>query len=163
MEYICKDYKSSGIELKKFKSGSMECLPTTSTNVHGTISAVDENLPPEALITTVLINNLNEFICENVLSEFLRQNNIYVSKCQPALSYNERSRNFQVSIRESDLTKVLEPELWPKGVTLSIRGNNHQSIKTSRCKDTYSHAVYGKREKNLPGVVITSGMSYWHS
>lgn len=162
MEYICKDYKSNSIELKKFTSGSLECLPTTSTNVHGTRETTDHNLYPEAL-TTVTINNLNEFICENVLAEFLRQNNIYVAKCVPALSYNERSRNFQVSIRESDLGKVLEPELWPKGVILSLKGNDNQINKHVKCQDSNLHAVYGRREKNLPGVVITSGMSYWHS
>lgn len=148
MEYICKDYKSKLMEGgKRHRSESLESLSThrdrSSSSTHSS----------DTVVRTISINNLNEFICENVLSEFLRQNNIYVAKCIPSIGYNERSRNFQVIVRESDLDKILVPELWPRGVTLSLRDG------ISKPKE----AVHGRREKNLPGVVITSGMSYWHS
>ena len=151
MEYICKDYKSKPMEGKRFKSGSLDCIPTS------TRAQTADCLPPEVKIRKVSINNLNEFICENVLSEFLRQNNIFVAKCVPSLAYNERSRNFHVLLRESDLEKVLVPDLWPEGVSVSIQDEkNRKNSKEFR-------AIHGRREKNLPGVVITSGMSYWHS
>jgi len=101
---------------------------------------------------TVSINNLNEFICEGVLSEYLRQNGIFVLKCTKTLAYNERSRNFFVTVRSSDLDRLLLPDLWPKGVTLSVRGE----YKTP--------SVHGGRDsKDMPGVIISPGMSYWHS
>lgn len=104
------------------------------------------------LVTRVVsINNLNEFISESVISEYLRQNNVFVIECSQTLGYNERSRNFLVVVRQSDLDKLLQPDIWPKGVTLAVRG------------DYKVASVHGKREKNLPGVVISSGMSYWHS
>jgi hypothetical protein len=105
----------------------------------------------ELATRTVSINNLNEFICESVISEYLRQNSIFVLKCSQTLGYNERSRNFLVVVRQSDLEKLLQPDIWPKGVTLAVRG------------DYKVASVHGKRDKNLPGVVISSGMSYWHS
>lgn len=147
MEYICKDYKSKPTEGgKRHRSESLESLSTHRDRSSSTHSS-------DTVVRTISISNLNEFICENVLSEFLRQNNIYVAKCIPSIGYNERSRNFQVIVRESDLDKILVPELWPRGVTLSLRDG------ISKPKE----AVHGRREKNLPGVVITSGMSYWHS
>ncbi|KAI1305367.1 E3 ubiquitin-protein ligase NRDP1 [Halotydeus destructor] len=100
---------------------------------------------------TVSINNLNEFISEPVLSEYLRQNGVFVAKTLQTLGYNERSRNFLVTIRRNDLEKLLEAKLWPRGVTLSVRG------------DFRIPSVHGEREKNLPGLVISAGMSYWHS
>lgn len=104
------------------------------------------------LVTRVVsINNLNEFISESVISEYLRQNHVFVIKCSQTLGYNERSRNFLVVVRQSDLDKLLQPDIWPKGVTLAVRG------------DYKVASVHGKREKNLPGLVISSGMSYWHS
>lgn len=111
-----------------------------------------QNHKAEELVTrTVSINNLNEFICDSVLAEYLRQNNIFVIKCTQTLGYNERSRNFLVVVRQSDLEKLLQPDIWPKGVTLAVRGDYRVT------------SVHGKREKNLPGVVISAGMSYWHS
>lgn len=111
-----------------------------------------QNHNADDLVTrTVSINNLNEFICESVISEYLRQNHIFVLKCSQTLGYNERSRNFLVVVRQADLDKMMQPDLWPTGVTLAVRG------------DYKVASVHGKREKNLPGVVISSGMSYWHS
>lgn len=100
---------------------------------------------------TVSINNLNEFICESVISEYLRQNDVYVNNCSQTLGYNERSRNFLVNVRQSDLDKIMQPDIWPKGVTLAVRG------------DYKIGSIHGKREKNLPGLTISSGMSYWYS
>ena len=100
---------------------------------------------------SVSINNLNEFISEGVISEYLRQNGIFAIKCSQTLGYNERSRNFLVVVRQSELDKLLQADLWPKGVTLAVRG------------DYKVASVHGKREKNLPGLVISPGMSYWHS
>ena len=114
-------------------------------------SAQQDHNAEDLVTRTVSINNLNEFICESVISEYLRQNNIFVLKCSQTLGYNERSRNFLVVVRQSDLEKLLQPDIWPKGVTLAVRG------------DYKVASVHGKREKNLPGVVISSGMSYWHS
>ena len=115
----------------------------------------DKNEPrpsPEDLITrTVSINNLNEFMCERVVAEYLRQNNISALKCTQTLGYNERSRNFLVTIRQPEMEKLLDPDLWPKGVTLSVRG------------EYKIPSIHGKREKDLPGVIISPGMSYWHS
>ena len=113
----------------------------------------DEPQPsPEDLITrTVSINNLNEFICEKVLFEYLRQNNVSAVKCTESLGYNERSRNFHVTVRQPDMQRLLDPDIWPKGVTLSVKG---QSL---------AGYIQGKREKDLPGVIISPGMSYWHS
>ena len=107
---------------------------------------------PEDLITrTVSINNLNEFMCESVVVEYLRQNGIQALKCVQSLGYNERSRNFLVTIRQPDMERLLDPDLWPKGVTLSVRG------------EYKIPSIHGKREKDLPGVIISPGMSYWHS
>lgn len=104
--------------------------------------------PDETATSTVCISNLNEFICTRILLEYLRQQGIFVHKCTQVLGYNERSRNFQVTVRESDTSKILSPNLWPKGVVLSIAGG----VKS----------IHGQRDTNLPNVVITSGMSYWH-
>lgn len=99
--------------------------------------------------TTVTISNLNEFICSNILQEYLRQQDIFCLKCTQSLGYNERSRNFLVTIRACDKSKLLSPSLWPKGVVLSLPGD---------CA-----SVHGGQDKVLPSLLISSGMSYWHN
>lgn len=102
---------------------------------------------------TVFISNLNEFICEPIISEYLRQSGIDVLNCKQVPGFNERSRNFKVVIKECDVPIILNPNLWPKGITTSIRDPWSKEFK---------EAVYGNRELDLPGIVITPGMSYWH-
>lgn len=109
------------------------------------VSPCDDSV---ASTCTVSISNLNEFICIRILQEYLRQQGIFTLKCTQVLGYNERSRNFQVTVSGRDLKKILSPSLWPRGVVLSIPG----CVKS----------IHGQREKNLPNVVISSGMSYWH-
>ena len=107
----------------------------------------------DSVMATVFISNLNEFMCEAIISEYLRQNGIFVGNCKQVTGYNERSRNFRVVINNCDVPKILDSKLWPKGVTTSIRDPSNKEFK---------EAVYGSRELDLPGIVITPGMSYWH-
>lgn len=100
----------------------------------------------------VSVNNLNEFITEEILAEYLRQQLIFVEKIKRTIGYNERSRNFVITLKEADLERLLVADLWPRGVTLSVRGGE--------CR---APSVHGNREKNLPALLIGSGMSYWHS
>lgn len=128
---------------------------TSSFNAPSSISNDQEtqDCDKSTSMKTVFISNLNEFICEPIISEYLRQNGIFVLNCKQVPGFNERSRNFKVMIKECDVSIILNPNLWPKGITTSIRD--------PRSKE-YKEAVYGNRELDLPGIVITPGMSYWH-
>ena len=133
----------------------------TSTNTSSSDSSSDriervEDKDFEAETAVVFVCNLNEFMCERILCEYLRQNEIFVVASSQVPGYNERSRNFRVVVKQCDLSKILDSNLWPQGVTISVRDN------TSNQDYPPKEAIHGRREVNLPGVIITPGMSYWH-
>ncbi|RWS13850.1 hypothetical protein B4U79_17331 [Dinothrombium tinctorium] len=96
----------------------------------------------------VAIHNLHEFTNEGVITEYLRQNDIYVQSCRKEPSISARSLNFVATIKQSQRNRILNSELWPRGVLLNVVGEKASGIQ-------------GARNKELPAVVIQAGLNCW--
>ncbi|XP_074596013.1 uncharacterized protein LOC141851114 [Brevipalpus obovatus] len=70
------------------------------------------------------IMNLNEFITEEILMEYLRQHGMRPIKCVLDSLFFARSRNFRVVIRLSDLEKLSNSNIWPIGVIIVVNSCN---------------------------------------
>ena len=98
---------------------------------------------------TAIIRNLNEFLNEQVVEEFLRQNDIPTLSCELELNISRvRSRDFKVVFYRNDFHKLFSENLWPTGVTLhSLSSNRDNQI------------IFGKRQSDLPCLFIKSGLA----
>lgn len=96
-------------------------------------------------VETVSVRNLNEFITSSILTEYLRQNDIYVLGCETECCHWQRSRDFRVEIRTKDLKSILSPELWPRGVSVCALGPK-------------SLVVFGHRDKDAASIVLQPGI-----
>jgi len=158
--------RDSNCDNQKLTIDGQSSMDLLNSNENSNDSHSDSEIKLNNSTTVVSITNLNEFICDRVLTEYLRQNQILVRKCTPTLDYNERSRNFLVTVRSSDLDRLMNPYLWPRGVTVAVRGvGDSTDSPDGRRQYTISEyaSVHGEREKSLPSLSISSGMSYWHS
>lgn len=98
---------------------------------------------------TAIIRNLNEFLNEQVVEEYLRQNDIPTLSCELELNISRvRSRDFKVVFYRNDFHKLFNESLWPTGVTLhSLSSNRDNQI------------IFGKRSADLPCLFIKSGLA----
>lgn len=103
----------------------------------------------ERQICTAIIRNLNEFLNEQVVEEYLRQNDIPTLSCELELNISRvRSRDFKVIFHRNDFHKLFSENLWPTGVTLhSLSSNRDNQI------------IFGKRQSDLPCLFIKSGLA----
>lgn len=98
---------------------------------------------------TAVIRNLNEFLNEQIVEEYLRQNGIPTLSCELELTIVKRSRDFKVTIYKSDFNKLFNENLWPCGVTCHNLASNNKD----------NRIIFGKRQTDLPCLVIKSGLA----
>ncbi|XP_074595254.1 uncharacterized protein LOC141850516 [Brevipalpus obovatus] len=126
---------------------SEECskkTPDTDTNSSSSSNRINNNHvneEDEHKIESVSIRNMNEFITTSILIEYLRQNDIYVLSCETECCHWQRSRDFRIEVRTFDLTRLLSPDLWPRGVSVCALGPKSQVIFGSRDKEAASIAI----------------------
>lgn len=104
-----------------------------------------KNLKLENCLFTVTIMNLSEFMSEDILVEYLRQNDMRPIKCVIDTMFSARSRNFRVTARLSEFDKLTNPNIWPVGVIVTINSDTLTS-------DRYVFA--GKRSNQECKLVI---------
>ena len=99
---------------------------------------------------TAVIRNLNEFLNEQILDEYLRQNRIRTLAVQQELSVFKRSKDFKITILKNDFHRLFNENLWPTGVTChNLTSSNKDNL-----------IIFGRRQTDLPCLlVIKSGLA----
>lgn len=106
------------------------------------------DLKLDICLFTCTIMNLSEFMTEEILMEYLRQNGMKPIKCVLDAFHSPRSRNFRVTMKLSDFDKLINPNIWPVGVVLTV---NSESI-SNDCS-----VFAGKRSGQECKLVIEAG------
>ncbi|XP_053207801.1 uncharacterized protein LOC128391871 [Panonychus citri] len=106
------------------------------------------NLKLDNSLVNCTVLNLSEFMTPEILMEYLRQNGMKPIKCVMGPYSFNRSRNFCVTVRLSDLDKLLDANLWPIGAALTITNGRNKSP-----------VITGKRSKNTSTLCLESGIS----
>lgn len=106
------------------------------------------NLKLDNSLVNCTVLNLSEFMTPEILMEYLRQNGMKPIKCIMGPYPFNRSRNFCVTVRLSDLDKLLDPDLWPIGAALTITNGRNKSP-----------LITGKRSKNMSTLCLESGIN----
>lgn len=112
------------------------------------IKETNSIIAEERQTCTAIIRNLNEFLNEQIIEEYLRQNDIQILSCELELTIYKRSRDFKVVIYKSDFNKLFSENLWPIGVTCHNLSTNKDNL-----------IIFGKRQTDLPSLTIKSGLA----
>lgn len=97
------------------------------------IELIQNKLARETTVE-IYIKNLNHQITTSILKEYLNRQEIHVINCDESLS-NGHLNNYRVTILKSAASKILVPDLWPKGVECFVCAE-YYSTKIDGCKPT---------------------------
>lgn len=78
------------------------------------LESIQNKLARETTIK-IYVKNLDKQITTGILKEYLNKNEIHVIACEESLS-NGYSNDYRITILKSATSKILVPNLWPKGV-----------------------------------------------
>lgn len=99
------------------------------------INSQVKNHLAEETTTEIYISNMDRSVTPASLQEYLMRNEINVINCKEAL-YRGWKNDYRVTIFKSDASKILNPNLWPKGIVCFI------------CGEYYSTKTEGNRDPN---------------
>ena len=83
--------------------------------------------------TEIYISNLEQSVTPGTLQEYLMRSEINVVSCKEALCRGWKN-DFKVTVFKSDKPKILQPNLWPKGIVCFVCGE-YYSTKIEGCRD----------------------------
>lgn len=87
----------------------------------------------EETTTEIYISNLEQSVTPGTLQEYLMRSEINVVSCKEALCRGWKN-DFKVTVFKTDTPKILQPNLWPKGIVCFVCGE-YYSTKTEGCRD----------------------------
>ena len=159
--------RSTGNDLNSLWTNLMETDPGFGIRRCG---LPGDSSPGELQTCVAFIRNLNEFLNENILREYLRQNEICLLGCDPQVTIYDRSRDFRLLFLKRDFHRLFDARLWPAGSSINLVPSSSSSSffsdhSTRQPKQEHPQqdvvVVHGNRIQDLPVLFIRSGLTYW--
>lgn len=154
LDLLKSNYEKNTFDFDCDENGSIDCKKIdekTNLSIENHLNSQFKAIEAEDRQTCVaVIRNLNEFLNEQIVEEYLRQNGITTLSCEIELNIFKRSRDFKVTIYKSDFHKLFAENLWPTGTTC-------HNLSTNSNKD--NRIVFGKRQSDPPSLIIKSGLA----
>lgn len=106
----------------------------------GASAQVKDHLAEETT-TEIYISNMDRSVTPGTLQEYLMRNQVNVISCKEALCRGWKN-DFRVTVFKSDAAKILQANLWPRGIVCFVCGE-YYSTKTEGTRDASDTSDYG--------------------
>lgn len=104
------------------KSGSMSC----GTCAEHRLRKMIRNQLGREVTVNIYVGQVEQSVSANKLREYVSSHDVHVLKCE--LAYARGSLNdFRLTIAKSDTAKLLQPNIWPHGVTCFVMGRFYET------------------------------------
>lgn len=122
-------------------------LATRSENDYAGPSGIKEKLAEETT-TEVYISNVDRCVTATNLSDYLARNEVNVISCKEALCKGWKN-DFRVTVFKSDSRKILQANLWPRGIVCFVCGE-YYGTRTEGCLDPEDTNVEPALKASVP-------------
>ncbi|XP_015786198.1 E3 ubiquitin-protein ligase NRDP1 [Tetranychus urticae] len=121
-----------------------DSLPSGETG-----TSIKDKLVEETTLE-IYISNVDRCVTAGNLRDYLARNDVNVIACKESL-YRGWKSDFRITIFKSDCSKVLDPNLWPRGIVCFV------------CGEYYSTKTEGNRDPQEPGPdsIVKASPSPW--
>ncbi|XP_074597632.1 E3 ubiquitin-protein ligase NRDP1-like [Brevipalpus obovatus] len=124
-------------------------LATRSESLPGETNTIKDKLAEETTLE-IYVSNVDRCVSAGNLRDYLSRNDVNAIACKEAL-FRGWKNDFRVTIFKSDRAKVLDPNLWPRGIVCFV------------CGEYYSTKTEGNRDPQEPGPdsIVKASPSPW--